>query len=106
MKINHLDHLVLTVRNIEKTVAFYNQILGMSPQEFGNDRIALPYGSQKINLHEFGNEFEPKALNAKPGSSDLCFITDTPIEQVVKHLRNEGVKYSMVRLNAQAPLEN
>ena len=92
IKINHLDHLVLTVKNIELTVKFYTQILGMEKEVFKGSRIALKYGNQKINLHELGNEFEPKAFNVKEGSADLCFIVDTPIEEVKEFLEVKGIK--------------
>ncbi len=84
--IDHLDHLVLTVADIDATVAFYTSALGMEVVTFGN-RKALRFGEQKINLHQAGKEFEPKAAHPTPGSGDLCFITKTPIEDVVSHLK-------------------
>ncbi|PLY10784.1 MAG: VOC family virulence protein [Arcobacter sp.] len=92
IKINHLDHLVLTVKDINKTVEFYTQILGMEKEIFKGSRIALKYGNQKINLHELGNEFEPKAYNVKEGSADLCFIVDTKIEDVKEFLESQGIE--------------
>ncbi|HEX5337024.1 MAG TPA: VOC family protein [Gallionella sp.] len=86
MKIDHLDHLVLTVKNIEITTAFYSQVLGMEVITFGGARKALSFGSQKINLHEYGNEFEPKAWQPTPGSADLCFMTSVPLSEVISHL--------------------
>jgi catechol 2,3-dioxygenase-like lactoylglutathione lyase family enzyme len=83
--IDHLDHLVLTVASIDATVAFYTSSLGMELITFGN-RKALRFGEQKINLHQAGNEFEPKAVRPTPGSADLCFITNAPLEQVISHL--------------------
>jgi catechol 2,3-dioxygenase-like lactoylglutathione lyase family enzyme len=83
--IDHLDHLVLTVASIEATVAFYTSALGMELVTFGN-RKALRFGEQKINLHQVGKEFEPKAVRPTPGSGDLCFITKAPIEDVIAHL--------------------
>ncbi|HEY7357423.1 MAG TPA: VOC family protein [Ktedonobacterales bacterium] len=91
MDIDHLDHLVLTVRDIEATCAFYSRVLGMRVATFGGGRKALQFGAQKINLHEAGKEFEPKAWHPTPGSADLCFITCTPIPQVVEHLGRFGV---------------
>lgn len=79
MEISNLDHLVLTVSNFEKTISFYESVLGMKKEMYGLGRIALKYGSQKINLHEVGNELEPKANKPIPGSADLCFITATPL---------------------------
>lgn len=86
MRIDRLDHLVLTVRDINRTCAFYEQVLGMETITFGNNRKALAFGNQKINLHEYGNEFEPKANFPTPGSADLCLITDTSLQEVIKHL--------------------
>ena len=83
---DRIDHLVLTVRNIETTCAFYSNVLGMEVVTFENGRKALSFGSQKINLHEAGKEFEPKASRPTPGSADLCFTTTTPIDEVVKRL--------------------
>ncbi len=83
--IDHLDHLVLTVASIDATVAFYTSALGMELITFGN-RKALRFGEQKVNLHQVGKEFEPKALRPTPGSADLCFITKAPLEQVISHL--------------------
>jgi catechol 2,3-dioxygenase-like lactoylglutathione lyase family enzyme len=84
--IDHLDHLVLTVADIDTTVAFYSSALGMEVVTFGN-RKALRFGEQKINLHQAGKEFEPKAAHPTPGSGDLCFITKTPIAEVISHLK-------------------
>lgn len=86
-----LDHLVLTVRNIDATSAFYRDALGMEEITFGQGRRALRFGAQKINLHQAGAEFEPKAAQATPGSADLCFITRTPLEAVMAHLAARGV---------------
>jgi catechol 2,3-dioxygenase-like lactoylglutathione lyase family enzyme len=91
MQINRLDHLVLTVRHIETTCAFYAKVLGMRIVTFDNGRRALAFGNQKINLHEVGHEFEPKAFQPTPGSADLCFITDAPLTQVMEHVQACGV---------------
>ncbi|MDS7944122.1 VOC family protein [Acinetobacter sp. V110_1] len=92
MKISHLDHLVLTVSNIETTCNFYQTVLGFRVITFKDDRKALQFGNQKINLHQQGNEFEPKALQPTPGSADLCFISDTPISEVVTHLNQLNIQ--------------
>jgi catechol 2,3-dioxygenase-like lactoylglutathione lyase family enzyme len=86
MKIDSLDHLVLTVADIRTTANFYARTLGMETVTFGEGRTALSFGSQKINLHESGHEFEPKAQYPKPGSADLCFITSTPLTEVIEHV--------------------
>ncbi|MGM0748870.1 MAG: VOC family protein [Bacillota bacterium] len=86
MDINRLDHLVLTVKNIQRTCDFYNQVLGMKVITFGEGRKALQFGEQKINLHEAENEFDPKAKAPTPGSADLCFITETAVHEVIQHV--------------------
>ena len=91
MKVEALDHMVLTVKNINATVDFYSRILGMEVVTFGEGRKALRFGQQKINLHEYGNEFEPKAQNPLPGSADLCFITKQPLEEVIRELSQWNV---------------
>ena len=91
MRINSLDHLVLTVRSIEATSSFYASVLGMEVVSFGEGRQALVFGSQKINLHQQGHEFEPKAEVPTPGSADLCFVTDVPLVEVIKHLNAASV---------------
>lgn len=90
--IRSLDHLVLTVADVERTVAFYSRVLGMEPIAFGEGRRALAFGEQKLNLHEAGREFEPKALRPTPGSADLCFLTDEPPEATIARLREHGVE--------------
>lgn len=92
MKISHLDHLVLTVSNIEITCNFYQTVLGFEVITFKGDRKALQFGNQKINLHQQGNEFEPKALQPTPGSADLCFISETPISEVIAHLNQLNIQ--------------
>jgi catechol 2,3-dioxygenase-like lactoylglutathione lyase family enzyme len=90
--IDHLDHLVLTVADPDRTIAFYRDVLGLRVETFGAGRTALVFGRQKINLHLAGHEFEPKALRPTPGSADLCFIATTPLEQVIEHLAASGVR--------------
>lgn len=87
MHIDRLDHLVLTVRNIDATCAFYSRVLGMQVIDFEHNRKALQFGSQKLNLHESGREFVPKAARPTPGSADLCFITTVPLDRVIEHLQ-------------------
>lgn len=91
MRIDRLDHLVLTVADVGVTVEFYARVLGMLPLTFGTGRQALAFGCSKINLHQAGKEFEPKAANPTPGSADLCLITTDPLEQVVAELTVQGV---------------
>jgi catechol 2,3-dioxygenase-like lactoylglutathione lyase family enzyme len=92
MKINRIDHLVLTVKDIETTCSFYRRVLGMEVVVFGGGRKALSFGAQKINLHQKGKEGEPKASKPTPGSGDLCFITSVPISEVITHLNSCGVE--------------
>jgi catechol 2,3-dioxygenase-like lactoylglutathione lyase family enzyme len=92
--IDRLDHLVLTVRDIDATCTFYEQALGMRRVTFaacGGTRTALAFGRQKINLHLAGREFEPKARVATPGSADLCFIAATPLDAVQRHIESLGI---------------
>lgn len=91
MTITGLDHLVLTVASIERTCAFYEKGLGMTRETFTGGRTALKFGSQKINLHEADNEFEPKAVHPTPGSGDLCFVVDD-VHAARKRLEQEGVE--------------
>ena len=105
--IDSLDHFVLTVRDIDATVAFYRDVLGMTPEEFGEGRLALKFGKQKINLHRAGHEFEPKAKTPAPGSADVCFLTATPIEAVIETLAQHRVPIvegPVSKTGAQGPL--
>jgi catechol 2,3-dioxygenase-like lactoylglutathione lyase family enzyme len=92
MRVDRIDHFVLTVRDVEATCDFYSRVLGMEVEEFGGGRRALKFGRQKINLHEAGAEFEPKAEKPTPGSGDFCLITDIRLERVVGHLESCGVE--------------
>ena len=92
IKIDRLDHLVLTVKDIDKTVEFYTKVVGMEKELFKGDRVALKFGKQKINLHKLGNEFEPKAYNVKEGSADLCFIINTPLVEAKNYIESLGIK--------------
>jgi catechol 2,3-dioxygenase-like lactoylglutathione lyase family enzyme len=91
MEIDRLDHLVLTVADIEETCRFYEAALGMTRVTFGEGRTALHFGQQKINLHAVGSAIEPRAATPTAGSGDLCFITATPIGEVEAHLASCGV---------------
>ncbi len=107
MKISKLDHFVLTVRDIENTISFYTSVMGMKKEVFGPGRVALKYGDQKINLHELGNEFEPKAGNPMPGSVDLCFVTKTPLNEAISHVESFGVDIiegPVERTGAEGPI--
>ncbi|MDA3877450.1 MAG: VOC family protein [Halothiobacillus sp.] len=107
MQIDSLDHLVLTVADIDETVAFYTKVLGMGVVTFGAGRKALTFGSQKINLHQQGKEFEPKAERPTPGSADLCFLTAEPLPAVIAQLNDCGVPViegPVKRTGAQGPI--
>ncbi|MEX0281537.1 MAG: VOC family protein [Arenibacterium sp.] len=91
MKIDRVDHFVLTVASIEAACAFYSDILGMDIVEFAGGRKALTFGDQKINLHEKGREFEPKSAHPMPGSADFCLIAAGGLEAVVAHLTSKGI---------------
>ncbi|HEX7810376.1 MAG TPA: VOC family protein [Burkholderiales bacterium] len=91
MRINRLDHFVLTVASIETACEFYSRVLGMEVRTFAEGRKSLHFGTSKINLHQAGHEFEPKAERPTSGSADVCLIAATPLDQVVMHLRATGV---------------
>jgi catechol 2,3-dioxygenase-like lactoylglutathione lyase family enzyme len=91
LKIDHIDHFVLTVRSIEATCEFYARVLGMDVVTFGAGRKALAFGAQKINLHLAGHEFEPKAAHPKPGAADFCLISAVPLPEAIAHLARCGV---------------
>ena len=91
IRIDRLDHLVLTVADIATTCDFYASVLGMSVETFAEGRKALKFGTQKINLHQAGHEFDPKAKHPTLGSGDLCFIAVTPLNEIIAHLRASGV---------------
>lgn len=103
------DHLVLTVADIEATCAFYERVQGMRRVAFGAGRVALQFGRQKINLHQAGREFEPKALRPTPGSADLCFLAALPLDSVLAHLAAAGVAIEegpVVRNGALGPIRS
>jgi catechol 2,3-dioxygenase-like lactoylglutathione lyase family enzyme len=88
--ISHLDHLVLTCTDLEATKRFYTQVMQMQLETFGAGRSAFKFGNQKINLHQRGQEFEPKAHLPVPGALDLCFIASIPLDEVIRHLAQVG----------------
>ena len=105
--ITSLDHLVLTVRDLAATVAFYRDGLGMELRSFGDGRQALHFGRQKINLHLQGHEFEPKAQQPTPGAADLCFLTDQPLDAVTDRLGALGhavIEGPVRRTGASGPI--
>ncbi|WP_372410916.1 VOC family protein [Streptomyces luteireticuli] len=107
MRIDRLDHLVLTVADLDATVDFYGRVLGMTPVTFKGGRRALAFGHSKINLHEAGREFEPKAHRPTPGSADLCLVVDGPLETVVAELARHGVPLvegPVERTGAEGPI--
>ncbi len=104
-----LDHLVLTVADIEATVAFYCGVLGMERVAFGEGRLALAFGSQKINLHRAGHEYEPKAARPVPGSGDLCFLLSVGLDDMRARLREAGIAVEqgpVDRTGATGPLRS
>jgi catechol 2,3-dioxygenase-like lactoylglutathione lyase family enzyme len=105
--IEHLDHLVLTVSDVEVTCAFYADVLGMRPVTFGNGRRALEFGRQKINLHPVQTPIAPHARQPMPGSADLCFVATKPLDEVLAHLREKEVPVlegPVPRTGAQGPI--
>jgi len=109
ISLDRLDHLVLTVRDVAQTCAFYSAVLGMKVLSFEGDRKALGFGSQKINLHEQGHELDPKAFHPVPGSADLCFIMATPLTAILEHLSSRGVTLvagPVRRVGALGPIDS
>jgi catechol 2,3-dioxygenase-like lactoylglutathione lyase family enzyme len=107
VKIDALDHLVLTVADVDASCAFYERVLGMRTVSFGAGRKALAFGTQKINLHRHHHEFEPKAERPTPGSADLCLVTATPLAEAMAHLRACGVELlegPVPRTGARGPI--
>ena len=95
IKLDRLDHSVLTVRDVEATCRFYETVLGMRREEFGAGRVALHFGRQKINVHPYPSPVEIVAKDPRPGSADLCFIAETPIEKAAAHLESLGIDIEM-----------
>ncbi len=109
IKISHIDHLVLTVKDIKASCDFYQNILGMKVISFAGNRKALQFGKQKFNLHEAGKEFEPKAKNPVPGAIDICLISDTPLKLILKKLEMLNIPVDdgpIIRTGARAPLNS
>ena len=109
IKIDRLDHLVLTVADIEQTCFFYHNILGFEVVTFGAGRKALKYGDQKFNLHQVGHEFEPKAAKPTAGSADFCLIASTSLDDVVTDLTKAGINIEegpIERTGANGPIRS
>jgi catechol 2,3-dioxygenase-like lactoylglutathione lyase family enzyme len=109
IKLDRLDHLVLTVRDVEATCRFYETVLGMRREAFGAGRVALHFGRQKINVHPYPSPVEIVAKDPRPGSADLCFIAETPLDEVAAHLEACGVAIEMgpvERTGAQGTLRS
>lgn len=95
VSVDRIDHLVLTVRDLDRTIRFYTEVLGMDLVVFGKGRKALSFGRQKLNLHVAGAEFEPKAHSPTPGSADLCLIVTGTTEELVADLEDKGVRIEL-----------
>jgi catechol 2,3-dioxygenase-like lactoylglutathione lyase family enzyme len=109
IEIDRIDHVVLTVKDLKKTIAFYETVLGFRSESFGEGRTALKFGKQKFNLHEAGKEFEPRARQALPGTIDLCLIANTKLSDVMAHLREHEIqieKGPIQRTGATGPIES
>ena len=93
--IDHIDHVVLTTRDLPSCLRFYSEVLGMKHEKFQTPtetRIALKFGNQKINVHEWGKEFTPRAHVAAPGTLDLCFIASISLEEVISRLKSAQIE--------------
>ena len=107
--IDRIDHIVVTAWDVDRTIAFYQRVLGMEPITFAGGRRGLAFGRQKINLHPAGREFEPKALKPTPGAVDLCLIASTPLAEVVEHMKSCGVAIAegpVQRTGALGPMQS
>ncbi|MGD8522006.1 MAG: VOC family protein [Desulfobacterales bacterium] len=107
MKIKHIDHLVLTVKDIHASCRFYTTVLGMEEVSFGQGRKAVVFGDQKINFHQYGQELEPKALHPTRGSGDLCLITDDSISDAIGQIQSSGIEIiegPVARTGAKGPM--
>jgi len=110
--IERVDHIVLTTRDQDACIRFYTEVLGMKLEKFRTpteERLALTFGAQKINLHEWGREFTPRAHVAVPGSLDLCFIASVPLEQVVERLNTAKIKIiegPVAKTGAKGPIRS
>jgi len=107
--IDHLDHIVLTTARTGECIDFYTRVLGMKFERFGEGRMALKFGEQKINLHEKGKEFEPKATLAAPGTLDVCFIASVRLEDVIARLAACNVPIiegPVMKTGAQGPIRS
>jgi len=107
--IDHLDHIVLTTARTGECIDFYTRVLGMKFERFGESRMALKFGAQKINLHEKGKEFEPKAALAAPGTLDICFIAAVPLKDVIARLAACNVPIiegPVMKTGAQGPIRS
>ena len=107
--IDHLDHIVLTTARTEQCIDFYTRVLGMTFERFGEGRMALKFGGQKINLHEKGREFSPRATLAAPGTLDICFIADVRLEKVIARLASCKIRIiegPVMKTGARGPIRS
>jgi len=107
--IERIDHVVLTTRDLEGCIRFYTEVLGMKLERFFENRLALKFGTQKINLHEWGKEFTPRAHVAVPGSLDLCFIASTSLDEVIQKLKKNNIPIlegPVAKTGAQGPIRS
>jgi len=107
--IDHLDHIVLTTAHTEECIDFYTRVLGMTFERFGEGRMALKFGGQKINIHEKGREFEPRATLAAPGTLDICFIADVPLDRVIERLASCKIRIiegPVMKTGARGPIRS
>ncbi len=93
--LDRLDHLVITARDVEATCRFYETVLGMRRETFGEGRVALHFGRQKINVHPYPSPVEIVAKDPRPGAADLCFIAEMPLAEVIAHLKACGIEIEM-----------
>ena len=107
--IDHIDHIVLTTRDLDGCIRFYSEVLGMKLEKFAQGRLALKFGKQKINLHEWGKEFEPRAHVAAPGTLDLCFIASVSLEKVMQRFDEKKIPIlegPVAKTGAMGPMQS
>ena len=106
ISLEKIDHLVLTVRDIDQTIQFYCNILGMTEITFGDNRKALQFGKQKINLHPHPSDITPRAKQPSPGALDICFITQSPIDDVINNLEKHAINIELGPVQRQGAQGN
>jgi len=104
--LDRIDHIVLTVRDIDQTIEFYCNVFGMTEVTFGDNRKTLKFGKQKINLHPQPSDIKPKANQPTPGAMDICFITQSPIDSIIDSLQKHDINIELGPVQRQGAQGN